>query len=137
MNSVGEVNFYSEFDFRTSRSSGKGGQNVNKVSSKVELIFNVLNSKLLTHEQKQVLCTKLSKKINAEGFLQIFSDTDRSQLRNKEIAIKKFYKLIEAALKPEKVRKKLKQSRASKQRRLTDKKRNSEKKETRSKKIDY
>ena len=65
----------SEFSFKTSRSGGAGGQNVNKVSSKVELDFDVVNSSLLNGEQKEIILFKLNKKITKEGFLQIISQT--------------------------------------------------------------
>lgn len=112
---------YSEFTFQSSRSSGPGGQNVNKVNSKVELRFNIPNSSLITDDQKQILLAKLSTKINGEGFLIIISQRDRSQLVNKEDAIRKTYELIEKALRPVKKRKSTKPSRSSIEKRLTEK----------------
>jgi len=73
-----------EFQFLTSRSSGPGGQNVNKVNSKVELRFDIQNSSLLSEEQKEILLVKLSAKISSEGILSIVSQRDRSQLTNKD-----------------------------------------------------
>lgn len=110
-----------EFTFQSSRSSGPGGQNVNKVNSKVELRFNIPNSSLLTDEQKQILLARLSTKINAEGFLIIVSQRDRSQLVNKEDSIRKACELIEKALRPVKKRKATKPSRSSIEKRLTEK----------------
>jgi len=90
----------SEFQFLTSRSSGPGGQNVNKVNSKVELRFDIPNSGLLTEKQKEILLKKFSTKITSEGILSVVSQRDRSQLSNKEDAIDKLYLLISKALKP-------------------------------------
>lgn len=122
-----------EFTFQTSRSSGPGGQNVNKVNSKVELRFNISASTLLTDEQKEILTLKLATKINAEGFLIIVSQRDRSQLANKEDVIQKTYQLIEKALRPVKKRKSTKPSRSSIEKRLTEKRIKSDIKQNRQK----
>lgn len=111
----------SEFQFLTSRSSGPGGQNVNKVNSKVELRFDIQNSILLSEEQKEILLVKLAKKISAEGILSVVSQIDRSQLANKEDAIRKFYLLIIKALTPIKRRKRTKPTLTSVEKRLTGK----------------
>jgi len=116
----------SELTFKTSRSGGAGGQNVNKVSSKVELDFNVTDSALLTEEQKQIILTRLAKKINKEGVLQIVAQTERNQLGNKETAIRKFYDLLTKCFIEKKKRKPTKPSKAAKEKRLETKKRNSE-----------
>ncbi len=122
-----------ELTFKTSRSGGKGGQNVNKVSSKVELDFDVLHSVFLTEEQKALLYKKLAARINKEGVLQVISQTDRSQSANKEIAINNFEQLIRYAFKPEKKRKPTAPSKASKARRIETKKKHSVKKQLRRK----
>lgn len=122
-----------EFQFLTSRSSGPGGQNVNKVNSKVELRYDIQNSLLLTDEQKEILLIKLSTKISSEGILSIVSQRDRSQLANKDDAISKFYLLISRALRPVKPRKSTRPTKASVERRLTGKRIKSEIKQTRQK----
>lgn len=114
--------FSSEFEFITSRSSGPGGQSVNKVSSKVELRFNIENSQLLSEEQKNLLKEKCYSKITLDGFLRIVSQTERSQLKNKENCIKKFYVLLEKCFQKKKKRKPTKPSAAAKQKRLESKK---------------
>jgi len=123
----------SEFQFLTSRSSGPGGQNVNKVNSKVELRFDIQNSIFLSDEQKEILKVKLATKISSEGLLSIVSQRDRSQLTNKEDAINKFYILISKALKPVKHRKSTRPTKGSVEKRLTGKRIKSEIKQTRSK----
>lgn len=111
----------SEFQFLTSRSSGPGGQNVNKVNSKVELRFDIENSSLLTDDQKEILFAKLATKISSEGILSVVSQRDRSQLANKEDAIEKLYLLITKALKPVIRRIKSRPTKSSVEKRLTGK----------------
>lgn len=110
-----------EFIFQASRSSGPGGQNVNKVNSKIELRFNIQNSSILTDDQKEILLTKISTKISLDGFLIVISQRDRSQLVNKEDAIRKLYELIEKTLRPVKRRKSTRPTRSSVEKRLTGK----------------
>jgi len=128
---VRERNFENEFIISASRSSGPGGQNVNKVSSKIDLRFHVSASLLLDEEEKKLVLQKLTARINNEGELIIVSQSERSQLQNKELAIEKFYALIEAALKPVRKRKPTKPSYASKMLRLEHKKLLSKKKANR------
>jgi ribosome-associated protein len=123
--------FTKEIEIKASRSSGKGGQNVNKVSTKIELVFDVNNSELLNEEEKSLISQKLSNRISKEGKLILQSQESRSQLMNKEIAIEKLYELLETALKKEKPRKKTKPTKAKKEQRLQVKKEISEKKKSR------
>jgi len=125
--------FSSEFIFNASRSSGPGGQNVNKVNSRVELRFSVNKSELLTNDEKEILLNKLKNKINSDGELLIVAQTDRSQLKNKEESIEKFYTLITKALTPIKRRRATRPTKASIEKRLEGKKLKSEKKEYRRK----
>jgi len=120
--------FIREFKFQTSRSSGPGGQHVNKVSSRVELRFNVRETQLLSKWHKDLLIRKLSTRISQEGILSIVVQADRSQLRNKQIAVEKFFELLNKALTPEKRRKATKPSRSARERRLQAKRQDSEKK---------
>jgi len=126
-------NFEKEFEFITSRSSGAGGQHVNKTNSKVELRFNVYNSEFLTVDEKELLQKNLSTRINKDGILQIVSQKSRSQIKNKKDCIKRFYILLEEGLKIPKRRKKTKRSKKSILKRLENKKKQSEKKENRRK----
>ncbi len=121
-------NFESEFEFKTSRSGGKGGQNVNKVETKIEIIFDVINSALLNEAEKKKVLLKLKNRIDKNGVLRLTSQTERSQYMNKEKAIMKFYSLIEKAVKEEKPRTKTKPSKASKEKRIETKKKTSVKK---------
>jgi len=105
-----ERGFEKEFEFITSRSSGAGGQHVNKTNSKVELRFDINSSKTLLNDEKILLKGKLAHRINKEGILQIVTQEERSQVRNKKICIDKFYLLIEKALTKQKKRKKTKPS---------------------------
>ncbi len=123
--------FSAEFKFSASRSSGPGGQNVNKVSTKMELRFHVASSALLTDDEKLLVAEKLGSRINAAGELVHVSQSERSQLQNKEKVVEKFYLLLTRALTPRKERKPTKPSRASKEERLEDKRQLSEKKERR------
>jgi len=130
---VSERNFYPEFRFQTSRSSGPGGQHVNKTESRVELFFNIDASTLLADEEKERLLRKLKKRINADGELIIASESTRSQARNKEDCIKKVYELIEKALRLEKKRIATRPSIAARKKRLETKRLQSEKKQLRKK----
>ncbi|GAB5563655.1 MAG: alternative ribosome rescue aminoacyl-tRNA hydrolase ArfB [Winogradskyella sp.] len=121
----------SELAFKAVRSSGSGGQNVNKVATKVLLSFNLADSKVLSADQKQRLQIRLNNRLNKEGILILNSDESRSQFRNKAIVIKRFLDLINEGLKEEIKRKPTKIPKAVKQKRLDNKRKNSEKKANR------
>jgi ribosome-associated protein len=123
--------FSREFLFSASRSSGPGGQNVNKVSTKVELRFDVPHSILLTEEEKEILLIRLQKKINSEGFLIVVSQSERTQLKNKEKTIEKFYGLLKKSLTPKKKRRRTMPNAAAKEKRLEEKRILAEKKSRR------
>ncbi len=115
------------------RSSGAGGQNVNKVASKVVLSFDLLNSEALVEEEKTLLENKLSSRLTSEGILILNCDEDRSQLKNKEIVTKRFLQIITQGLIVPKIRKTTKVPKSVIRKRLKDKKNNSEIKQNRRK----
>ncbi|MDD2985611.1 alternative ribosome rescue aminoacyl-tRNA hydrolase ArfB [Flavobacterium sp.] len=121
----------SELQFKAVRSSGAGGQNVNKVSSKVVLTFNLVASQSLTDEEKLLLSDKLKTKLTSEGLLILTCGEDRSQLKNKEIITKRFLKLIENGLIVPKKRKATKIPRSVIEKRLKSKRTTSERKQNR------
>ncbi len=123
----------SELNYKAVRSSGAGGQNVNKVSSKVVLSFDLLNSEVLVEEEKALLENKLSSRLTSEGILILNCDEDRSQLKNKEIVTKRFLQIITQGLIVPKIRKATKVPKSVIRKRLKDKKNNSEIKQNRRK----
>ncbi|WP_183566346.1 alternative ribosome rescue aminoacyl-tRNA hydrolase ArfB [Mucilaginibacter sp. SP1R1] len=124
-----------EVSYKTSRSGGKGGQNVNKVSSKVELLFNITGSALFTDEEKLLLNEKLQNRLNKDGLVQVICDEERSQYLNKEKAMERLILLLIRALQKPKVRKPTKISKGAKAARLDNKKKHAAKKENR--KVDF
>ena len=112
----------SELNFKAVRSSGAGGQNVNKVSSKIVLVFDVATSQGVTDEERILLHTKLKTKISQENLLILTCDEDRSQFKNKKIIIKRFFEMLEKALVKPKIRKATKISKGANEKRIQEKK---------------
>jgi ribosome-associated protein len=117
-----ERNFESEFVFSTSRSGGPGGQNVNKVSTKVELRYSLLLTTLLYEREKELILKKLKNKINKESELILVSQAERTQLMNKTAVIEKFYDLVSKALTVPAKRRSTRPTPGSKIKRLNEKK---------------
>ena len=124
-------NFDLELSYKTSRSSGSGGQNVNKVETSVTVLWKVEDSMVFTESEKERILLKLKNKINAEGILQTTVSESRTQLQNKKIAIEKIQELVNKSLIVPKKRIATKPSRAKVEKRLESKKKLSEKKENR------
>ena len=124
-----------ELRFTASLSSGPGGQNVNKVSTRVTLWFDVANSPSLSQDQKDLIMGRLGSRMSKEGVLRVISQQTRSQAANRELAINRFVDLLREAVRPVPVRKKTRVSKAGKLRRLEEKKQRSIVKHGRSKAI--
>ncbi len=121
----------SEISFRFSRSGGPGGQNVNKLETKVELLFDVANSAGLTEEQKQRILTREKNRIDSEGILSVTAQESRSQSANREAAVEKFIAILAGALAKRKKRIRTRASKASREKRIEGKKRRGRTKQTR------
>jgi len=124
-----------ELKFTASLSSGPGGQNVNKLSTKVTLWFDVVNSPNLSPEHKELILCRLGTRIGKNGVLRVISQKTRSQAANRELAMERFVELLRDAVRQVPIRRKTRVSRAAKLRRLNEKKQHSIQKQERSKKV--
>jgi ribosome-associated protein len=124
-----------EIEMRTSRSSGAGGQHVNKTSSRVEIVWNIAQSRVLSDEQRERLMSRLASRLSEEGAIRVVASDTRSQLRNRETAERRLGETIARALVVQKRRKATKRPRSANEARLTEKKKHSDKKRERQRRI--
>ena len=124
---------FNELDFTASRSSGPGGQNVNKVNSKISVRFDVIRSQILSEEEKATILKNLSGHLTKDGVLMISAQDKRSQLENKQVVIQKLERMIAKAFEKKKIRKRTKASKSAIQKRINSKKLQGEKKKWRQK----
>lgn len=117
-----------EFVYKATCSSGKGGQHVNKVATRVELFFNVVNSEYLSEEEKEKIISQIGRRISAEGVLRLYCQSERTQAANKKRVRERFYELLEYILIPDKERIPTKITYSAVNKRLRSKKKKSDKK---------